>query len=124
LKRTLYHLLSLLIIIPLGLYSKIYNGPAATWVNNSSGGILYVLCFIIFFSLLLRQSKPFKLSLIVFLATCGVEFLQLWHPPFLTMLRSNRIGVTFLGNSFGWSDFPYYLIGAVIGYFWMRRIPK
>jgi len=104
----------------LGLYSKVYHGPAAEWVNNSSGGILYVLCFIIFFSLILPKSKHFTLSLTISLATCAVEFLQLWHPPFLNMLRSNIIGVTFLGNSFGWSDFPYYLIGAGLGYFWIK----
>jgi len=73
---------------------------------------------------LLPKAKPFQLSCLVFLGTAVVEFLQLWHSPFLNTLRSNRIGVTFLGNSFGWSDFPYYLIGATVGFFWMKRIPK
>ena len=30
-------------LMPLGLYTKVYAGLAAAWVNNSLGGVFYVL---------------------------------------------------------------------------------
>jgi hypothetical protein len=51
--------------------------------------------------------------------TCVLEFLQLWHPPFLQLIRNTFIGRTILGSYFTWSDFPYYFLGSGIGWFWM-----
>jgi hypothetical protein len=60
------------------------------------------------------------MAIVVLLATCALEFLQLWHPPFLEYLRSSFIGRTVLGTSFAWLDFPYYVLGCWIGWLWMR----
>jgi hypothetical protein len=56
--------------------------------------------------------------------TCILEVLQCWHPPFLESIRSTRIGVTLIGNSFAWLDFPHYLAGSLIAYLlisWLSR---
>jgi len=55
-------------------------------------------------------------------STCLLEFLQLWRPPFLEMLRSYFIGATVLGSSFAWFDFAYYFFGSAIGWLWLRWI--
>jgi hypothetical protein len=39
----------------------------------------------------------------VLVATCLLEFLQLWHPPLLEAVRSTFIGRTVLGTSFTWN---------------------
>lgn len=110
-------LLLLLVITPLGFLSKLYNGTYANWVNNSFGGILYEIfwCLVIFF--FLYNSKILKIVFSVFLITSLLEFLQLWHPPFLQLIRSNFIGRTIIGTSFVPSDFVYYLIGSCLGWF-------
>jgi hypothetical protein len=117
-------LISLLIIVPLGFYSKFYSGYAARWVNNSLGGVLYVIFWCLFAFLLLSNTKPWKIAAAIFTITCALEFLQLWHPPFLEFLRSNFAGRTVLGTSFSWSDFLYYLAGGGIGWLWMKFIKK
>ena len=68
--------------------------------------------------------KSFKIVIFVFIITCCLETLQLWHPEFLEVIRSNFIGVTILGNSFNWLDFPYYFIGSLLGYLWLYKIKK
>ncbi len=123
-KRVRWTLISILIIVPLGLYSKFYSGQAENWVNNSLGGVLYVIFWCLFAFLFLGNAKPWKIAAVVFAITCFLEFLQLWHLPLLEFLRSNFIGRTILGTSFTWSDFPYYLVGCGIGWLWMKSLQK
>jgi len=108
-------IIALLILTPIGFYSKFYSGPLHYWVNNSLGGVFYEMFWCLVLALFFKRLKPFQIACIVLLATCLLEFLQLWHPPFLVSLRSNFIGVTILGNAFTWSDFPYYFIGSGFG---------
>ena len=116
--------LALIIIVPLGFYTKFYSGPAHIWVNNSLGGFFYEIFWILLFSILLPKVRPVIIAMAVFFATCTLEFLQLWHPPFLQILRSNFIGRTILGNSFNLMDFPYYIAGSLTGYLILKIIKK
>jgi hypothetical protein len=133
-KTRIWTLISLLIIVPVGFYSKFYRGPGANWVNNSLGGVFYEIfwCLITFLIAdILKKPDPLKktgyyretvIAAIVLIITCMLEFLQLWHPPVLESLRSTFIGRTVLGTTFTWSDFPYYFLGTGIGWIWMRIV--
>lgn len=110
-------LLVLIFVTPLGFYTKFYTGPLQDWVNNSLGGVFYEIFWCLVLALLFRRLRPVSIAGVVLLVTCALEFLQLWHPPFLESLRVNFIGATILGSSFTWSDFPYYLIGSIMGYY-------
>jgi hypothetical protein len=123
-KKIRWTLISILILVPLGIYSKFYSGQAARWVNDSLGGVLYVIFWCLFAFLFLSNTKPWKIATAVFAGTCFLEFLQLWHPAFLEYLRSNFMGRTILGTTFTWSDFPYYLVGCGIGWLWMKSLKK
>jgi hypothetical protein len=103
-------LFSLLIITPVGFYGKFYSGPWHYWVNNSLSGVLYEIFWCLVLVLCFKRLKPTHIAGIVLAVTCSVEFLQLWRPPFLALLRRNFFGVTILGNVFTWSDFPYYFL--------------
>ncbi|MDM8548667.1 DUF2809 domain-containing protein [Desulfobacterales bacterium HSG2] len=118
-KRRIWTFISLLFIVPVGFYSKFYAGPAAHWVNNSLGGLFYEIfwCLLAF---LIFEDKPGIIAISVLIVTCCLEFLQLWHPPFLEFLRSYFIGATILGSTFTWLDFPYYFAGCGIGWLWMK----
>ena len=120
----LYTTLLFVIIIPIGFYTKFYNGPGAHWVNNSLGGVLYEIfwCLVIFFTL--PKTRPFIIACSVFIITSILEILQLWHPPFLQAVRRTFIGKTLIGTSFVWPDFLYYLIGCSIGLLIMHLVQK
>ncbi len=117
-------LLLLIIITPLGFYSKFYNGPADLWINNSFGGLLYEMfwCLAIFF--LFPKFNITFIPVIVFISTSLLEFLQLWHPPFLQTIRQTFLGRTLIGTSFVWSDFFYYFIGCIIGFVILQFLKK
>jgi hypothetical protein len=40
------------------------------------------------------------------------------------MLRSTFIGKTVLGTTFTFKDFPYYLVGAALGWYWIKFLYK
>jgi len=119
-KRRMWTLVSILIITPIGFFCKFYRGPAAHWVNDSLGGLFYEIFWCLVLFLFFVKSKPWLIALIVLFATCLLEFLQLWHPQFLEILRRYFIGAMILGTSFTWTDFPYYFFGSGIGWLWMR----
>jgi len=117
-----YFILILLFLTPLGFYTKFYRGPGAVWVADSLGGFFYEVFWCLLIAIITPRLKPMAISGGVFLVTSALEFLQLWHPPFLTAIRRTFIGRTLIGTSFTWSDFPYYLGGCLAGYLILKLI--
>ena len=112
--------LSLVLVLPAGLLTKVYAGPGEGWVNDYAGGVLYEAFWCLAVFLILPRSRPKVVASAVFFATCGLEVLQLWHPSFLEIIRRSFVGTTLLGTSFDWIDFPHYVFGCGIGWGWMR----
>jgi hypothetical protein len=119
-----WSLILLLLITPIGFYTKIYSGPAAQWVNDSLGGVFYEIFWCILFFLLIVKAKAWVIATSVFIVTSFLELLQLWHPEFLEFIRSYFIGRTVLGTSFNSYDFIYYFIGSGIGYLILTHFQK
>ena len=107
-------------ITPVGFASKFYKGPWAWWFNNYAGGILYEIFWCLVGIFFFSKAKPFWIAFWVFAITCFLEFLQLWHPPFLEVIRRTFIGRTLIGTTFSMWDFLHYFVGCGIGWFWLR----
>lgn len=118
-------LLSLFIVTPLGLLCELYRGFNMRWFQDYGVGVMYEIfwCLAVFFFKPRKQSIS-KITLVVFVITCCVEVSQLWHPWFLQQIRSTFLGNALLGNTFTWWDFPHYLLGCLICWFWMLGIFK
>jgi hypothetical protein len=112
-------LISLIIILPLGYLIRFY-GTAPEWLNDSFGSIAYQIFWILLIALFFPNASPVWTAVGVCLASCAIEYLQLWHPPFLQAIRATFPGRLILGNTFTWSDFPSYFIGSFLGWVWMR----
>jgi len=79
-KRCIY---SLLAVTPLGLLFKIYPGKGRWWFNDYGAGLLYEIFWIlIVFAIFPRKKLVNKIPVWVFIITCALEVLQLWHPKF------------------------------------------
>jgi hypothetical protein len=115
-------LASLIVITPLGFATKFYRGPGDWWLNNYAGGMLYEVFWILLVSLVWPKLPLLGVVSGVFLITALLEFLQLWHPPFLKTIRSTFLGRTLIGTSFSGWDFVYYIAGCAIGWGWLRYV--
>nr|WP_290225163.1 DUF2809 domain-containing protein [Trichocoleus desertorum] len=113
--------LGILAIAPLGYgvrFSKF--GPA--WFNDGAGSVAYEIFWIFLVAFFLPTASPLRIAVGVCLATSGLEFLQLWQPPWLQALRTTLPGRLVLGNTFTWSDFFSYFIGSFIGWLGLRSL--
>ena len=115
--RRLTYIACLAVVTPLGFATKFYSGPGASWLLSSAGGLLYVTFWILFVCVMAPSVSGLLASITVLLVTSLLEVPQLWHPPFLQPVRSTFIGQAILGDTFDWSDFSYYALGASAGYF-------
>lgn len=111
---------SLLLLIPAGILLKILPGEDYGWISNKIPGSLYVIFWILLARIIFPNVKKLILCLIVLVITCGLEFTQLLEVPVLEWIRSGFVGRSLIGNSFSAGDFPYYFLGAALGYFWLR----
>lgn len=107
--------LALVLVTPLGFATKLYAGPGSVWVNHFAGGVLYVLFWVLGVLAVAPRLSPGRVAAAVLAATCGLELLQLWHPPLLEAVRATFLGRTLIGASFSLWDFPHYLLGAALG---------
>ncbi|MCH8034415.1 MAG: DUF2809 domain-containing protein [Bacteroidetes bacterium] len=117
-------LILFLLITPIGFYTKFYTGPGANWINDSLGGVFYEIFWCLLVFLIFIKAKAWVIATSVFIVTCFLEVLQLWHPEFLEIIRSYFIGRTVLGTSFNLHDFIYYFIGSGIGYLILTLLQK
>ncbi len=112
----------LCILIPLGFYTKAYTGWGEEYVHDHLGGIIYEVFFILLVLWVVPGLSPLVTAVIVFSFTSGLEFLQLWKPPFLEAVRNTILGEALIGSSFSWADFPWYITGCVAGWLAGRKL--
>ena len=113
-------LINIILIIPLGYTVRFSHGIAPEWINDCLGSLAYEIFWILFFLFLYPQASLIWTAVGVCLFSCGLEFLQLWQPPWLQALRATLPGRLVLGNTFTWSDFPPYFVGSFLGWLWVR----
>lgn len=113
----IYILILILVITPIGFLTKFYRGIFSDWVNNSLGGVLYEIFWILVLFLFIPKRRYINvIPMIVFGITSALEFLQRYHHPILNAIRATFIGRTLIGTSFVVSDFFYYAIGCLSGW--------
>ncbi|MBW4427942.1 MAG: DUF2809 domain-containing protein [Nostoc desertorum CM1-VF14] len=123
--QTIFIILSLLIVIPMGFLLKYYTGHAHQWFNDYGAAIFYEIFWCLFaFWFFRNRAAVIQIPIWVFVITCILEFLQLWHPPLLNEIRATLIGKLLLGTTFVWWDFPHYVLGCVLGWLWLRQLQK
>ena len=106
----------MLILIPIGITTKLYHGTGEGFIHNHLGGAIYVIFWIFFFSIFFPKNSYFKLTAWVFSVTCLIEFTQLIHATSLEWLREYFIVRALFGSAFNSYDFIWYFVGAIIGY--------
>ena len=123
-KTRIYTLFSILLITPLGFFTKLYTGNGDTWINDHLGGTFYVIFWCLIIYLIFPRTKPLIIAGWVLAVTVLLEFLQLYHPKFLELLRETFIGQTILGSSFNRIDFVFYLLGWGLAILWLTGLNK
>jgi hypothetical protein len=108
----------------LGAAAAVPLGLAVRRVSDFGGSVLYEVLWCLAAAFAVPRWPAAGIAAVVFAATCGVEFLQLWHPPFLEWARSFFVGRAILGTDFDWRDFPSYAAGSAAGLLCLRALRR
>jgi len=125
-KKRIWVLICLGITGPLGLGMwQHYEGWGQNWVRYYLSGSIYeiIWCLVLFFFWPYRANIV-KIPAAVFIATCTLEFLQLWKVRFLEELRATLVGAAIIGTDFVWLQFPFYALGAAISLLLLAMLAK
>lgn len=114
--------LVLVLLVPIGFLSKHYSGPAEVWINGSLSGVLYELFWCLLGALLCRRTSALGIAITVLAGTCVLEVLQLFDWAVLRFARSFYLGRVLIGTTFVPSDFIYYGLGCLAGWWAVVRL--
>ena len=75
-------LLAMIAVAAFGLAAKLYPGPGRWWINNwGPASVAYVVFFMLAaFLIFPLRERATRIAACVLLVTCGLEFVQPWHP--------------------------------------------
>ena len=101
-------------VIGLGLASRAYDGLFPNALGKYPGDALWTVAAYLGWKLVVPAMVPWKLGLMALGQSFGVEFLQLYHAPWLDGIRGNRFGHLLLGSTFNPMDLVAYTVGATV----------
>ncbi|XHX81040.1 MAG: DUF2809 domain-containing protein [Stenomitos frigidus ULC029] len=123
-KNRLVLLVSMSLVASLGYIIRFAQTPTFAWLNDALGSIAYEIFWILLIAFFTPRTFLQAIAVSECLTTCGIEWLQLWHPPFLEAARATLAGELVLGNTFNWLDFPSYMINSGLGWLWARSLQR
>ena len=123
-RKRLILLISLVPFCIIGIFVKLYMGRYSLVWPDKIAGTFYVIFWSFFIALIFPDKPRLKLVLVVFIITCLLEFTQLYSFAVLDAIRSTFVGRAMIGTSFSWSDFPWYLIGALLAYSMLQLLNR
>lgn len=115
LKQRLILSLYLIITILFGLLSRSSFVPHTSFIGTYAGDTLWALAVSLGFSIVFIRTSGRTIFIISLLFSFAIEFLQLYHSPWIDTLRSYKIGALILGSGFLWSDLVCYTVGVALG---------
>ena len=102
------------VVIGLGLASRTYDGLFPNALGKYPGDALWTVAVYLGWKLVFPAMAPWKLGLMALGQSFGVEFLQLYHAPWLDGIRGNRFGHLLFGSTFNPMDLVAYSVGAAV----------
>jgi hypothetical protein len=111
--RGLYAAL-VLVTIGLGLLSRKIPGLPA-WLSKGAGDALYATMSFWLVGLLAPASRTVHAAFAALIFCYAIEVSQLYHAPWIDVIRATRLGGLALGHGFHAMDLIYYAVGVIAG---------
>ncbi len=97
--------------------------PLPAFLTKYGGDALWALAVFFSFGFVFPRSTTLRLFLAALGFAWGIEFLQLYHAPWIDGLRSTLPGRIILGSTFNAPDLLAYAVGVVLGVLLERIVP-
>jgi hypothetical protein len=103
------------LVIGMGLLWRSGLVPLSDFVAKYGGDALWALVVFLCFGIVFPRSSMVRIALAAVCFAWGVEFLQLYHVPWIDGIRSTGLGRLVLGSTFNGPDLVAYVIGIGLG---------
>lgn len=114
--RKMIYLLLFLFCTWLAIATRTHSHWFPPLMAEYGGDIIWAGMFLFFMRIFFGSMNLQKLALICFGLGLADELLQLYHAPWIELIRQTRIGGLMLGFGFLWSDIVCYAVGIAIAY--------
>jgi hypothetical protein len=105
---------------PIGLLWRSKLLPLPHFVAKYGGDSLWALVVFLCFGFAFPRGSTTRIALLAVGFAWSVEFLQLYHAPWINGIRSTSLGHLVLGNVFNSPDLLAYAVGVALGA-WAER---
>jgi glycopeptide antibiotics resistance protein len=113
--RCRFRLVSFLaIVIGVGVWSRL-GASQTPFIGKELGDILWGVMFYLWVLLVAPRISIMRAAAASILICFGIEFLKLYHAPWLDSLREDRIAGFLLGRHFNWRDLAFCVLGTLLG---------
>lgn len=112
--RAIYAMAAAL-VIGTGLLWRSGLVPLSDFVSKYGGDALWALMVFLCFGIAFHRSSTVRIALAALCFAWCIEFLQLYHAPWIDGIRSTRPGRLVLGTTFNSPDLLAYVIGIALG---------
>jgi len=114
-RSRIVYAISGVVTVGLGLIWRSSLLPISPFLKKYGGDALWAL--LVFFLIRFIQPRVSVVlsALVAFGFSVAIEASQLYHAPWIDLIRGMRLGSLILGNTFNWPDIPAYAVGIVLG---------
>jgi hypothetical protein len=112
--RTVYAISGVL-TVGLGLIWRSSLLPISPFLTKYGGDALWALLVFFLVRFIQPRTSVVLSALVAFGFSVCIEASQLYHAPWIDLIRGTRLGSLILGNTFNWPDIPAYAVGIVLG---------
>ena len=114
--RLLYALAAAL-VVALGLLWRSKILPLSPFILKYGGDALWAVVVFLAFGFFFTRASSFCIALVSITFACSIEFLQLYHAPWIDSLRATLPGRLILGSTFNAPDLLAYALGILLAVF-------
>lgn len=114
-RNRVFYLLWIIVMVFLGIASRVWGSYLPEVVSLYVGDILWALMVFLIIGFVLKKQPIYLVGLIALLFACGIEATQLLNFTWLDELRQTTLGALVLGKGFLGSDLVCYTVGILVG---------
>ena len=112
--RIVYAIASV-VTVGLGLIWRSSLLPLSPFLIKYGGDALWALLVFFLIRFIQPRASVVLSALVAFAFSVSIEASQLYHAPWIDLIRGTRLGSLILGSTFNWPDIPAYAVGIALG---------
>ena len=112
--RTVYAIAGV-VTVGLGLVWRSSLLPISPFLRKYGGDALWALLVFLLIRFIQPRASVVLTAFVAFGFSVFIEASQLYHAPWIDLIRDTRLGSLILGSTFNWPDIPAYAVGIAFG---------